>query len=722
MRDHNIYKSIVENSSVGYSYNRIIYDHNGEPKDYEFIELNQAYESIVGIQAKDLIGKRMSHIYRTVKKSQTNWNNFYNNIIPNYKMRKFEYYFDSLNKHYKINIHSPKKDYIIISLRDISEEIEIPRCYISKEETEIKERILYSSMAFTRELLTNDNPYHALSNGITMLGNATQVDRVYYWENHYDEATQRWLTSQKLEWCLDDIEPQIDNLELQNVPFEKSDNLVGILAQNKSFNTHVRDMADGKNSTKQALEAQSILSILAIPIFVKDEFRGFIGFDSCRVEKEWSQVEISLLNSFVLLYEKSLEKNLLEKHVVQVKENFYNFFNMIQDLLVVVDYEGNILDINYNVLERLNYAREELIGKSFLMLHPKDDLKEIKHKFKDVVTKKKRSFNMSAITKDGQIFPIEMTNSEGLWNGQPAIFSIAKDVSELSMSEEKFSKAFNDSGVSKFITRFEDGKFLDVNDKFLSFLGYTREEVIGKNVLDFQTIKDRRRLKEEIETHNKVSDLEVEIITKNKGIRTGLVNIVPLNINNEKCLLSSIIDITNRVQHEQKLLEISNRDSLTGIYNRHCVYQRLEEIIQEYKRNDKLFSVGIIDIDNFKAVNDEYGHQVGDYVLVEFSKIISDNLRLYDIFGRYGGEEFIVIFNHSNKEKSNIVLERILHMIRNKTFVLGKIQIKLTFSAGISPCEDLNKDEISIDKLVEIADKRMYIAKKNGKNRIIYKD
>lgn len=594
--------------------------------------------------------------------------------------------------------------------------------YINKRHNQIKERILYSAMDFTQELLTNDNLDHALSNGIHMLGNATQVDRVYYWENHYDQQSKRWLTSQKFEWCLHNVESQMDNPKLQNVPFNQSRDLIGTLSQNKIFSSHTKDMKDGKNSTKQVLKAQGILSILVIPIFVKNKFRGFIGFDSCHIEKEWSQVEISLLNSFVLLYEKALERKCLEKRVAQSKENFLNFFHMIQDLLFVLDLEGNIIEVNENVLATFNYSKEELLGKSVLMLHPKDKAEDVQKTIEDLVAKKIESCNIPAITKEGHIFPVETRTSEGLWNGEPVIFAVSKNISELSVSEEKFSKAFNNSGISMFISKFEEGEFLDVNDTFVDFTGYTREELIGQNAFDLQLIKshkNREMLKEKIESDNQISGLEIEIKSKNNGIRTGLVNIVPLNINHEKRLLSSIIDITDRVEYEKQLLEVSNRDSLTGIYNRHCVYHKAKQIIQEYKQNGKVFSVGIIDIDNFKAVNDEYGHQVGDYVLIEFAKSIDDSLRLYDILGRYGGEEFIVILNHSNKEGSNTVLERALNIVRNKTFVCGGNEIRLTFSAGISSSEDLEKDELSIDKLVEIADKRMYIAKKSGKNRIV---
>lgn len=836
MVDNNFYKTIIENSPIGYFYSKIIYDDNDEPKDYEIIEVNEAYENMVGIEAKHLIGKNISQIYKDTNKEPTSWKEFHTAIATNYTKEDFEYYFDFLDKNYKVKIHKPEKDHMALYLTDISKEIvekekldmlsnnikiqlwylKDPDTYVSankahadfigmkkeelefkkisdlfkeeeskiciqgnekvfkekrqitteswlynyknekrllrvkknpkfdskgkiefvicsaedityeytcREQNEIKERILFSSMEFTQELLTNENPYDALTNGIEMLGNATQVDRVYYWENHYDEKSKKYLTSQRIEWCLGDIVQQIDNPELQNVTFEEAGDFLGILSQNKPFSTHVREMKGGPGSTKQSFESQGILSILVLPVFLKDEFRGFIGFDSCKEEKEWSHIEISLLNSFVLLYTKVLEKKLLEESLIQEKENFNNFFNMSEELLFVVDFKGNIIDANKNAFKKLEYSRQELIGQSVLIIHPKDSIKEVQHNINTLKTEKVEYNTIPAITKSGYIFPIESRTTEGIWNGKQVLFVVSKDVSKLSISEEKFSKAFNNSGVSMFISKFKNGELLEVNDTFLDFIGYTRDEVIGKTTLELKLMNDfenRENLKGEIEKYSKVCNREIEIIGKDKKIRTGLVNIVPLNINNEKYLISSIIDITDRVEYEEKILEISNRDSLTGIYNRRFVYERMEEIIEEYKRKDKLFSVSIIDIDNFKDINDKYGHQIGDYVLKEFTKIINENLRAYDILGRYGGEEFIVVLNHSNKKESNVILQRILNIIRNKTFIFGKNKIKVTFSGGIASSEEYRKEEITADKLVGLADKRMYAAKNNGRDEIVY--
>ena len=834
MIQNNLHKSSVEHSPVGYLYNRIIYDDKGNPKDYEILEINKSFESMVGFQAKDLISTRISQLYQATAKDGSSWHDFQKDIFKNYKKNQFEYSFDFADKHYRVKSHRFEEDYLIMYLIDISAEVrntealkilsdnvpiqvwylsdaqtyvsanqahadfvglekevlafrdinelfskeeakicivgnkkvfekqkqivvkswlhnsqgqkrllkirknphfdlngeiefiicsaeDITEQYISEDQNKIKERILYSTIAFTQELLTNKDPYSALGNGIEMLGNATNVDRVYYWENHYDQGSKQWLTSQRLEWCLGDIEQQIDNPELQNIPFDQVGEFIETLSRNKPFSTHIKDMDEG-DATKQSLEAQDILSILVLPIFVKEEFRGYVGFDSCHFEKEWSYVEISLLTSFVLLYAKSLERNYLEEQVEQVSENFNNFFNMIRDLLFVIDYEGNIIDVNRSVLKKLGYSRSELLGKSITMIHPIDQVKAAYKDMEGLISGRIKYCNLPVITKKGEIFPAETRISEGVWNGESVLFGVSKDISELSMSEEKFSKAFTDSGVSMFISKVKNGEILEVNDTFVEFSGHKKEEIIGKTTRDIQLIaryNSRDEILAEIQEKGKVKDKEIEMLGNNHAIRKGLINIVPVKINNEMCFLSSIIDITERSNYAEKMRDLLQRDGLTGVYNRRYVYDRAEEIIKVYKETKELFSVSILDLDDFKLINDTYGHHVGDYVLTEFTKIVTSKLSPQDILGRYGGEEFIVIHPYADRDKSKLILDKVLDYIRRKTFVYDGHHIKVTFSAGIAACEELSKDEVKIDKLVQLADARMYCAKKSGKNKIV---
>lgn len=157
------------------------------------------------------------------------------------------------------------------------------------------------------------------------------------------------------------------------------------------------------------------------------------------------------------------------------------------------------------------------------------------------------------------------------------------------------------------------------------------------------------------------------------------------------------------------------KDNLTGLYNRHYIEDYLMTSIERLKRikNDKIFLI-FIDLDNFKPINDIYGHNKGDTVLKEVADILTKNFRKYDLIARYGGDEFIILFesDESPIKKINNTREKIEENFK---------KFNLSFSYGISifpdDIEDINMEaQKIIEKLIEIADKRMYEEKKKRKS------
>lgn len=122
----------------------------------------------------------------------------------------------------------------------------------------------------------------------------------------------------------------------------------------------------------------------------------------------------------------------------------------------------------------------------------------------------------------------------------------------------------------------------------------------------------------------------------------------------------------------------------------------------------------MLDIDYFKKINDTYGHQAGDFVLINLVKEITSVMRESDTFARIGGEEFTVLLDNTSLDGAKIIAEKIRVMIENKHFIYNKATIDVTISIGIS---ELNAQNASIDDLYKQADKQLYIAKQNGRNR-----
>lgn len=158
-------------------------------------------------------------------------------------------------------------------------------------------------------------------------------------------------------------------------------------------------------------------------------------------------------------------------------------------------------------------------------------------------------------------------------------------------------------------------------------------------------------------------------------------------------------------------------DVLTGIFNRREVLNRYYELYDKRKAGSGVLSIIMIDIDNFKKVNDTYGHQIGDTTLNLVSKTIKASIRDTDIVGRYGGEEFIVIIDNLGIEKAREIAERVRVQVSTLAIPIdGKSNFSVTISLGIST---LNNSKKTSNKLIEYADKALYEAKNSGKNKVV---
>jgi diguanylate cyclase (GGDEF)-like protein len=156
------------------------------------------------------------------------------------------------------------------------------------------------------------------------------------------------------------------------------------------------------------------------------------------------------------------------------------------------------------------------------------------------------------------------------------------------------------------------------------------------------------------------------------------------------------------------LRDISNKDGLTGLFNHRYLCQKLMEIYNT--KTDISYSVAMFDLDNFKKVNDTYGHKTGDLILQETARIMKENTRGSDTVGRYGGEEFLIIFYNTVLEDAYFVCEKIREKIEKE--IEENTGIKITISGGVAEFSQETED------IIKVADELMYKAKNSGKNRI----
>lgn len=175
---------------------------------------------------------------------------------------------------------------------------------------------------------------------------------------------------------------------------------------------------------------------------------------------------------------------------------------------------------------------------------------------------------------------------------------------------------------------------------------------------------------------------------------------------------SVILKNMRLIEQVDRIEKISITDNLTQIYNRNFMKDSLAKQIDLAQRYNKIFSLILFDLDHFKSINDQYGHDKGDHVLAQFSKLVSDNIRKTDVFARWGGEEFLLLCPKTNKDQAQKLAEQLKRVLEKTSFGFEK---SITCSVGIS---EYTADS-NFEELVKKADIAMYKAKEKGRNNIV---
>lgn len=273
------------------------------------------------------------------------------------------------------------------------------------------------------------------------------------------------------------------------------------------------------------------------------------------------------------------------------------------------------------------------------------------------------------------------------------------------------------------------GEIVFVNHRACSLLEWDEEELLGRhiNVL----IPRRYHSAHDVSRHGYSKKPEARRMGGSRDLlalcRDGRelpveIGLSPVELEEKQYVLVSLLDISDR--HRAKDLEESNNklaymathDQLTKLPNRAKLFHILDEATAGDRRS-KALTLAFIDLDGFKAINDQYGHNVGDEVLREIANVIERHIRQTDVLGRLGGDEFLIIFRDmGNESHVQKVLNGIQHAVESLKEINGR-KVKLSLSIGAIACPPGSK--LGSAELIRRADELMYRAKKMGRNKII---
>ncbi len=165
-----------------------------------------------------------------------------------------------------------------------------------------------------------------------------------------------------------------------------------------------------------------------------------------------------------------------------------------------------------------------------------------------------------------------------------------------------------------------------------------------------------------------------------------------------------------------ELERLAKEDALTGLYNRRYIDQLMQQAFQEAQANKGKLTIGILDLDYFKKINDQFSHQVGDEVLKTVAQLIKTRMGREGIAGRYGGEEFVLVFPHASLERAALVADTVRRAVETHDWTTIHPKLTVTLSMGL--CADTSLP--SFEKMIAHADEKLYEAKKNGRNQVRY--
>mgnify|MGYP006272547573 FL=1 len=457
---------------------------------------------------------------------------------------------------------------------------------------------------------------------------------------------------------------------------------------------------------------------LGVPVRVGTEIYGTLNFSRPEAREPYSDFEWELLKLMGqwASYELTREAN---RHALERERNLF-----IGGPTVVFQWQPDgahtITYVSPNVADNLGYRPEELRGRPYLeLVHPADRermAEEWRHMARAEQASHEQEYRL--LTRDGrerwvQDFTVADRDEEGTLASYQGYLLDITARRELEADQRLLATAFHTSQA--LLITDADGRIERVNPAFTAITGYSPEEAIGANPRILASgIHDKAFYAELWRQLEAVGHWEGEIWNRRKN-----GEIYP-----EWESISAVLDEKGRVEHyvavshdisEQKRLEaelerMATHDRLTGIFNRAKLYELLETAREEYERYGTPFSVIMFDIDHFKLVNDTYGHSAGDGVLRELTQRVQSTLRETDHFGRWGGEEFLILTGHVDRAGALHLAERIREVVADRPF---RVAGTVTVSLGVA---EFREGE-SLEHLEERADEALYTAKRNGRNQ-----
>lgn len=270
--------------------------------------------------------------------------------------------------------------------------------------------------------------------------------------------------------------------------------------------------------------------------------------------------------------------------------------------------------------------------------------------------------------------------------------------------EQQFAIAFQGAPHAMLIVRRLDDRILEVNRGFTEIFGHQREEALSRTPAELG-------LRLDAPPDSGGGRRELRLRRKSGEMMIGQVESGHIQINGQACLLHSIGDVTEESRLREQLRDLATRDSLTGLPNRRLFQEHLDHALARAARHGTALAVLAMDLDKFKAVNDQLGHAAGDAVLVEAARRLTAALRAEDVVSRFGGDEFVILLPEvADRADAGRVADKLVQAL-GAPFVTHGRETPILASFGVALHPEHGQD---LPTLLRRADEALYVAKRQG--------